>query len=61
MIDHDSRTFREDIIKSMDYDIVVLDENVVDIDQYTWIAHNREESDVRAVRSSEGVGVLVHL
>ena len=66
MIDHDSRTFRENIIKSMDYDIVVLsetflkDENVVVIDQYTWIAHNREELDARAVRGSGGVGVLVH-
>ena len=66
MTDNDYRSFREDIITSLNFDILVLcetflrDGNVVDIDNYTWIPHNRLDIDPRAVRGSGGVGILVH-
>ena len=36
------------------------DNNELNIDNYIWISHNRTDVNVRAVRGSGGVGILLH-
>ena len=63
--DESSRVFRDDIIHSVDYDILALcetflrDDQVIELDNYKWIGHNRLHLAQNAARGSGGVGLLV--
>ena len=63
--DESSRVFRDDNIHSVDYDILALcetflrDDQVIELDNYKWIGHNRLHLAQNAARGSGGVGLLV--
>ena len=58
-------TLRCVIIRQLNQDVMchvethLTDENVLDIQGYTWYGHNRTVKHVKAVKGSEGIGIMV--
>ncbi|VDI21972.1 Hypothetical predicted protein [Mytilus galloprovincialis] len=61
----DSRTLRENILTSLNFDIVGIseshlrDEQTIDLNGYKWIGNNRKTISTNAWRGSGGVGFLI--
>ena len=56
---------RREIIEQLNQDVMcfnethLTDNNVIDIQGYTWYGHNRTVRHINAVKGSGGTGILV--